>query len=447
MGKKVIVVGANHAGTACINRIIATDPEAEVLVIERNSNVSFLGCGMALWIGGQISKPDGLFYSSCEALEKAGAKVLMSTEVTSVDYDAKTVHYEGPEGSGDASYDELVLACGSSPIQPKIEGMNLEYVQVAKRFQDAELAVEQIKSDTSINNVVVVGAGYIGAELAEAYRRVGKNVVLIDSLDRILGTHFDRDFSNVMVDRLRENGIDVRTGEMVERLEGETRVTGVVTDKGHYDADLVMMCIGFRPNNGLAGDVLDLAKNGAIRVDRHQRTSREHVYAIGDCATIYDNSIRSESYIALATNAVRSGLVAALNVCGVEIESLGVQGSSALCLYGLKMVCTGQTVETAAAHGIEAEQVDFADLQKPAFMDEVGANPEVKIRIVYRKDDHVVIGAQLMSEYDMSAVIHMFSLAIQEQVTIERIALCDLFFMPHFNQPYNYITMASLSAL
>lgn len=448
MSEKIIVIGANHAGTAFVNQTLLLNPEADVTVYDRNSNISFLGCGMAIWIGNQISEGDGLFYSSKEALEAKGAKVNMETEVLAIDYQKKEITYKNKDGEeGKDHYDKLILATGSSPIWPPIKGIDLPYIQRAKIYQDAEKAVQQMKNDDSIKKVTVVGAGYIGAELAEAYALQGKQVTLIDALDRILGTHFDKDFSEIMAKRLKGKGIDIRLGERVDHFEGDDRVRKVVTDKGSYDTDLVMFCIGFRPNNQLGKEHLELFKNGAYLVNKRLQTSDPDVYAIGDCATVYDNSIRQTSYIALATNAVRSGLVAAFNVCGVDIESLGVQGSSGLCLYGLKMVCTGQTVETAAQHGIEAVATDFSDLQKPAFMNEAGANPEVKIRVVYRKDDHVVIGAQLISEYDMSAVIHMFSLAIQEQVTLERLALLDIFFMPHFNQPYNYITMATLNGV
>lgn len=447
MGQKVVIVGANHAGTAAANQILALDPSVELTILDRNSNISFLGCGMALWIGNQISTGDGLFYSSAEVLESKGAKVHMETAVTNIDYNARRVDYECACGqTGSVEFDKLILATGSSPIIPKIEGLGLKNIQKAKLYQDAQLAVEQIKNDPSIKHVTVVGAGYIGAELAEAYERQGKKVLLIDALDRILGTHFDRDFSDVMAERLQANGIQLALGETVQRFEGQERVERVVTDKGVYDTDLVMMCIGFRPNNELAQGKLDLFKNGAILVNKNQETSVPGVYAIGDCATVYDNSLQNTNYIALATNAVRSGVVAALNVCGTPAQSLGVQGSSGLCLYDLKMVCTGQTVETAAMHGIAALETNFSDLQKPEFMDEAGPNPNVKIRIVYREDNREVIGAQLMSEFDMSAAIHMFSLAIQERVTIDRLALLDIFFMPHFNKPYNYITMAALTA-
>lgn len=448
MSERILVVGANHAGTACINQIFSLNPNADVTVLDKNTNISFLGCGMALWIGNQITTGDGLFYSSKEMLEEKGAKIHLEAEVTEIDYSKKVTKYLDKNGQEhEVPYDKLVLATGSRPVWPAIPGLELENIQKAKIYQDAQKAVSQIQDDPSIQKVTVVGAGYIGAELAEAYALRGKEVTLIDALDRILGTHYDKDFSDVMADRLRENGIKIQLGEKVEKFEGQTKVEAVVTDKGRYETDLVMFCIGFRPNNELAGDHLKLFKNGAIEVDLRQETSEKDVYAIGDCATVFDNSIDQKNYIALATNAVRSGLVAAFNVCGLEVESVGVQGSSALNLYGLKMVSTGQTVDTAAKHGIEALETSFSDLQKPAFMNEVGPNPEVKIRVVYRKDNHQIIGAQLMSEFDMSAVIHMFSLAIQEKVTLERLALLDIFFMPHFNQPYNYITMANFLGL
>ncbi len=446
MSEKIIIIGANHAGTACANQLLGSGQDLQVTLIDRNSNISFLGCGMALWIGDQISTGDGLFYNCPENFEKQGATVHMETEVETIDYDQKTLNIRHKDGRTETlSFDKLVLATGSSPIMPKIPGVNLENVQVAKRYQDAQLAVEKMKDD-SIKHVTVVGAGYIGVELAEAFERKGRKVTLIDAQEHILSTHFDRDYCEQMEKRLTEHGIDLRLGACLTEIQGQTRVEAIKVGEETIQTDMVLLCIGFRPNNELGRDVLKQGVAGAFEVDRHQETNVKGVYAIGDCATVYDNALGERNYIALATNAVRSGIVAALNVLGVPAETLGVQGSSALCIYDLRMVATGLSQEKAKRHGIEVGVTEFCDLQRPAFMNEAGPNAQVKIRIVYRQSDHVVIGAQLIGECDMSAVIHMFSLAIQEQVTIEKIALLDIFFMPHFNQPYNYITMAAISA-
>ena len=216
-----------------------------------------------------------------------------------------------------------------------------------------------------------------------------------------------------------------------------------MTDKGEYQAELVIMAIGFIPNNKLAKDQLELFKNGAIVVDLHQETSLPGVYAVGDCATVYSNALRAPAYIALATNAVRSGIVAAHNACGTPLESAGVQGSNGISIYGYNMVSTGLNLKAAEKAGIDVLYTDYEDLQKPAFIHD---NKRVKIRIVYEKGSRRIVGAQIASYEDISMGIHMFSLAIEEGVTIDKLKLLDIFFLPHFNQPYNYITMAALGA-
>jgi len=207
---------------------------------------------------------------------------------------------------------------------------------------------------------------------------------------------------------------------------------------------MVVLCIGFKPNTSLGEGKLEKFRNGAYLINKHQETNIKDVYAIGDCATVYDNALDGPSYIALATNAVRSGIIAAHNACGGDLESAGVQGSNGICIYDLKMVSTGLSYAKARQFGINAAFTDYEDFQKPEFIKT--ENPKVKLRIVYNADTRVIIGAQMASTYDMSMGIHMFSLAIQEKVTIDKLALADIFFLPHFNKPYNYITMAALSA-
>ncbi len=441
---KIIQIGANHAGTACANTILSY-PGNELTIYDRNSNISFLGCGMALWIGEQIHEGSGLFYQKPEDFAKKGAKVHLESEVLDVDFDKKVVTVRLQDGSVvEDSYDKLVLATGSLPNTPRINGMDLENVQMVKLYQNAQEVIDKLK-EKDFKRIVVLGGGYIGIELAEAFERLKKEVTLIDMEEHILNGYFDTEFSDGMLDVMKSHGINFVLGEKVQEILGDSKVTGIRTDKGVYDCDMVVCAIGFHPNAELGKDHLERYRNGAYLVNKNQLTSDPNVYAIGDCANIFDNARGRENYIALATNAVRSGLIAGHNVCGTAIETAGVQGSSALMIYDHKLVCTGMSVAAAKKEGVDVDYVDFEDTQKPAFM-EVD-NPKVKIRIVYRKEDQVIVGCQLASNYDMSATIHMFSLAIQKKVTIAELALCDIFFMPHFNQPYNYITMAAYTAL
>lgn len=441
---KIVVIGANHAGTAAVNTILDTAPDQhQVVVFDANSNISFLGCGMALWIGGQISGPEGLFYSSQKLLQQKGALVHMLTTVTKIDFDRKIVYAEGYDHARyEEPYEKLILATGSQPIIPDIPGKDLENVQLVKRYQDADEVIQKLHTD-QIQKVAVIGAGYIGVELAEAFKRNGKEVVLIDCAPTCLSGYYDSDFTSLMSKALEKNGVQLAFGESVTRIEGTNRVEKILTDQNEYDADMAVLAVGFRPNSKLGGERLERFRNGAYRVNRQQRTNLPDVYAIGDCATVYDNSTGDVNYIALASNAVRSGIVAAVNACGGQIETEGVQGSNGISIWGFNMVSTGLSLEKARRYGLDVCAADFEDYQKPRFMNH---NEKVTIRIVYRRDNRVIVGAQMASRYDISMGIHLFSLAIQEKVTIDRLKLLDLFFLPHFNQPYNYITMAALNA-
>lgn len=439
---KVVLVGANHAGIAAANTILDHYPDNELMILDRNTNLSYLGCGTALWVGHQIDSSDQLFYTNKEDFVAKGADIHMQTNVTSIDYENKTVFYEENGVEKETSYDKLILATGSTPIAPRLPGMDLEGVHFVKLFQDSQ-KVDALLAQEHVKNVVVVGAGYIGVEMAEAARRRGKNVRIVEAADTCLSGYYDPWFSHDMDKVMSDQGIELNYGEMVTSLEGDGKVSQVVTNKGTYDAELVILAIGFKPNNDLGKDHLTLFDNGAYLVDLHQKSSDDSVYAVGDCATIYSNALHQTTYIALATNAVRSGIVAGHNIGGTPIKSLGVQGSNGISIYGYNMVSTGLNLAAAEKAGLDVAYTEFEDLQKPGFMDE---NNNVKIRIIYEKESRRVVGAQIASYTDISMGIHMFSLAIMKDVTLEEIQLLDIFFLPHFNQPYNYITMAALSA-
>jgi NADPH-dependent 2,4-dienoyl-CoA reductase/sulfur reductase-like enzyme len=441
---KIVLVGANHAGTAAANTILDNYPGNELVIFDANSNISYLGCGTALWIGKQIDDSDGLFYSSREKLAAKKAVVHMETEVKRIDFAAKKVFASDKSGKEiSESYDKLILATGSLPIIPKIKGIELENVTSVKLFQDGQ-RINKLMDNADIKNVAVIGAGYIGVEIAEAICRRGKKALLFEALDTSLSNYYDEWFTHDMDKILADKGVLLHFGEMVQEIKGAGKVQALVTDKGEYPVDLVILAIGFKPNSGLAAKDLEVFANGAYKVNKKQETSKPGVYAVGDCATVFSNALEGAAYIALATNAVRSGIVAAHNACGTALESTGVQGSNGICIFDYKMVSTGLNIKAAEKAGFSPVYTQFEDTQKPAFVKT--DNPRVKIRIVYDKNTRRVLGAQMASYHDISMGIHMFSLAVEEKLSIDKLKLLDIFFLPHFNQPYNYITMAALSA-
>ena len=441
---KTVIVGANHAGIAAANTLLDNYKDQQVVMIDRNTNLSYLGCGTALWVGRQIDSYENLFYTNKEAFEAKGARIYLETSVASIDFANHVVHCQKADGTCfDESYDKLVLATGSLPVSPKLPGCDLEGISFLKLFQQGQ-EVDRWMSDESVRSVAVIGAGYIGVEIAEAAKRRGKEGRLFDIAPTSLASYYDPSFTAVMDENLASHGIECHFGERVVAYHGENgRVSAIEAEKGAYPADLVINAIGFVPNNELGRDHLELFANGAYHVDRRQRTSDPDVYAIGDCATVWSNALAAETYIALVTNAVRSGIVAGHNIGGTRLDSIGVQGSNGISIFGYNMVSTGLSVAAATRAGLDVCHADFEDLQRPGFMRE---NANVKIRIVYERGSRRVVGAQMASTEDISMGIHMFSLAIEEGVTIDKLKLLDIFFLPHFNQPYNYITMCALGA-
>lgn len=441
---KIAIIGINHAGTAAANTILDNYQGNELVLFDRNDNISYLGCGTALWVGRQIAGTDGLFYANESTFSEKGATVHMETEVNNIDFANKTIEATDKNNNKiSESYDKLILATGSLPIMPKIPGMDLQNVQSVKLFQNGQ-QIDALLNDSEIKRVAVVGAGYIGVEIAEAVKRRGKDALLFEAESTCLASYYDPEFSADMDKVLEENGIELHYSEKVEEIKGTDKVNGIKTDKGEYDVDMVVMSIGFYPNSQIGDGHLEKFENGAYLVNKNQQTSDPDVYAIGDCATIYNNATGERGYIALATNAVRSGIIAGHNVSGTPLETAGVQGSNGINIFDYKMVSTGLNMKAAKNAGFSPKSTEYKDLQKPGFIDE--DNSEVKIKIIYDEKTRRILGAQMASYTDISMGIHMFSLAIEEGVTIDKLKLLDIFFLPHFNQPYNYITMAALCA-
>ena len=442
---KVVVIGCTHAGTAAIKNLRALNPNAEVTVFERNDNISFLSCGIALYVGGVVSDPKGLFYSSPEELKSLGVNTKMKHDVKNVDIKGKKLTVENLETGEvfDETFDKLIITSGSWPIIPRnIEGIDLENVLLCKNYNHANEIIERSKF---VKRVVVVGAGYIGVELVEAFRDNGKEVILVDAEDRILSKYFDKEFTDVAEESFREKGIVLATGEKVVKIEGTNgKVSKIITDKNEYETDMIIMCIGFVPNTALFKGQLEMLPNGAIKVDEYMRTSDKDVMAAGDCCSVFYNPLNMERYIPLATNAVRMGTLAGLNLVENKAKSLGTQGTSGIKIYENNMAATGITEALARSLDLEIETVIVTDNYRPEFMP---TYEKVTLKVVFDKYTRIVLGAQLNSKVDLTQSINTLSVCIQNHMTIDDLAFVDFFFQPHYNKPWNFINLAGLAAL
>ncbi|EEY35801.1 FAD-dependent oxidoreductase [Pseudoleptotrichia goodfellowii] len=441
---KVVVIGCTHAGTAAILNLKRINPDVEITVFERNDNISFLSCGIALYVGGVVKDPQGLFYCSPEKLKELNVDTRMKHDVKNVDIKGKKVRVVNMETGIEfnETFDKLIITSGSWPIIPPIKGIDLNNILLSKNFNHSNEIIERAKHSKKI---IVVGAGYIGVELVEAFRDNGKEVVLVDAEERILSKYLDKEYTDIAEESFRQKGIVIATGEKVVRFEGKNgNVTKVVTDKNEYETDMVIMCVGFVPNTQLFKGQLDMLPNGAIKVDEYMRTSDYDVMAAGDCCSVYYNPLKTYRYIPLATNAVRMGTLAALNLSENKIKHPGTQGTSGIKIYENNMSSTGLTYETAKSEGLDVDFVYAVDNYRPEFMP---TYEKVTFKVVYEKSSRRIVGAQLTSKADLTQSINTISVCIQNGMTVEELAFIDFFFQPHYNKPWNFINLAGLNSL
>lgn len=442
---KILVVGCTHAGTAAVVNLKELYPESEITIYEKNDNISFLSCGIALNVGKVIESTESLFYNSPENLAKSGVITKMKHEVLDIDFDVKSVKVKdlitGEEFADD--YDKLVLTLGSWPIVPKFEGGDLENIVLCKNYDHALNIIEKAKD---AQNVIVIGAGYIGVELVEAFEMQGKKVTLIDAENRIMAKYLDKEFTDVAEKEFADRGVNLVLGEKVKKFNGENgKVTEVVTDNGAYKGDLVVLCIGFAPNTNLVKGKLDTLSNGAIIIDEYMRTSREDVFAAGDCCVVKYNPANEERYIPLATNAVRMGTLVAKNIVKPTLKYMGTQGTSGIKIYDKCIASTGLTEEGAKlTTSINADSVTITDNYRPEFMP---TYESATVKLVFDKDSRRIIGGQICSNVDLTQYMNTLSVVIQNEMTVEELAMTDFFFQPHFNKPWSLLNTVALKAL
>ncbi|TPG85954.1 NADH oxidase [Brevibacillus laterosporus] len=441
---KIAVIGCTHAGTAAIVTAAKLYPDAQITVYERNDNISFLSCGIALYVGGVVKDPQGLFYSSPAQLADLGVVTHMRHDVISVDTDQKTLVVRNLNTNEDVTdtFDKLIVTTGSWPIMPNLEGIQLDNIVLSKNFNHSNTIIEKAKT---AKNVVVVGAGYIGIELVEAFEMNGKQVTLIDSVDRILNRYLDEEFTQITEKELQDHGVILALGQTVTRFEGiDGKVSKVITTKGEYETDLVILCIGFRPNTGLLEGQVDMLGNGAIIVNEYMQTSKVDVYAAGDSCAIHYNPTGQHAYIPLATNAVRMGTLVAKNLVTPTIAYMGTQGTSGIKIYEYNIASTGLTEGAASDLAMNVKSITIEDSYRPEFMPE---HEKVLLKVVYEKTSRRIVGAQIMSKADLTQAMNTLSVCIQNQMTIDQLAFVDFFFQPHYNKPWNFLNQAGLQAM
>lgn len=441
---KIAVIGSTHAGTLSVTQIKQQNPDAEIIVYEKETTVSFLSCGIALWLGNHVSDEQRMFYETPESMTKQGITMKMQHEVVEANLVNKTVRAKNIVTSEMAteSFDKIVIATGSKPLIPDIPGIDSENIYMIKSWEDAK-RIKAVADD--ISRAIVIGAGYIGAEIAEQFSVTGKEVTLIDEAERVLPNNFSPVFTDRITDAFVENDVKLALSQRVTGFEdlpdGGIRVK---TNKGSYEADIAVLGIGFLPNTDLFTDQVEMLSNGAIVTNEYMETSVPGVFAAGDASTIFYNPTQQHDYIPLATNAIRQGMLIGRNINGHNLAYNGTQATSAVELYGYAMSATGMNKIGAQSREIDVVETTYEEDYRPDFM---LSTTSVLSTITWEKETRRIVGAAFMSKHDTSQAANVVSVAIQNKMTIDDLAMADFFFQPNFTQPINFVGAVALKAV
>ncbi len=441
---KVIVVGCTHAGTAAVEQILQDHPDTEITIYERDDNISFLSCGIALYLGKKVKHLEDMFYASPKDLEKLGAKVHMKYDVLKIDSKNKTVMCENMKTHEivNDSYDKLIMTTGSTVAVPPIMGISDTRILMCKSYAQAQAIYETAQKH---KHITIVGGGYIGVELAESYANTEHVVTLIQSHDQVLNNYVDQDMSQNVIDLLKDHGVHVYLNERVTGFDRDDDDNVLIeTNVTDHHADLVIVCTGFVANTELLRGQVDMDRHGAIVINDYTQTSNPDIYAAGDACTVNFNPTGKPAYMPLATNAIRQGALAGINIFGNIQKYMGTQATSAMELFGHTIASTGLTLRHALDNGINADAVIYHDYYRPNYMP---STEMLTIKLVYNKDNHLILGAQLFSKHEVAQSANTISVCIQNKNTIDDLAFMDMLFQPNYDNPFNYLNLVAQQAV
>lgn len=439
---KIMIIGAEATGASAAAKAKRLLPEAEIIIYEKSDVTSFGACGLPYFIANCFEDTGYMVSRTVPQFAKSGITVKIRHEVKAVDPAAKTAVVEDLE-TGERStepYDRLMIAAGASPVIPPIENLSLKHVFTLKTMDDG-IALKQAVQSADIKSVAVVGAGFIGLEVTDAMMRLGKKVRLFQLEDRVISDAFDKEITDVLEKELTSAGVDLHLAETVRALKGTAQVTGVITDKGEYPADLVIFAVGVKPNTAFLQDTgMAMLKNGAIIIDKKGRTSLTDIYAAGDCATVPHFLTAANVYIPLATTANKLGKIAGENLVSKESEFPGTLGSAAVKMLKVEAGRTGLTEKDALKAGISWGSVFVRDKNHSNYLP---GQSDIFVKLIYHKETGKLLGGQVAGRYGAALRANVLATAVWNGMTVEELGMLDLFYAPPFSRPWDVLNIAA----
>ncbi len=428
---KVLVLGGVAAGTKVAAKLMREDRGNEVVVLNKGADISYAGCGLPYYVGHVIEDREQLIVNTPEKYSRlTGVTVLTETEAVKVDPEGKKVVARNLKTGEEQvhEYDKLIISVGASPVKPPMEGCDLENVFFVRTPEDA-IQIRDVVDAGNVKRAVVVGAGYIGLEIAENLKLQGVRPFVLDMAEHAL-PGFDAEMAEYVEGKLQESGIPVVTGVAVTGIEGDGKVEKVITSKKAYKADLVVLSAGIRPNTAfLEGIGLEMFK-GTIMTNENGETNLPDIYAAGDCAMVHNALTGKAAWSPMGSTANISGRLIAQNIMGANLGYRGVLGTAVCKLPGLNVGRTGLTEAQAEAEGFHPVSVITVVDDKAHYFPGAGT---FVIKMIADKDSLKLLGVQVIGAGAVDKVVDIAVTGIMLKGTLTDLADMDLAYAPPFS--------------
>ncbi|WP_397540169.1 FAD-dependent oxidoreductase [Rummeliibacillus pycnus] len=443
MGKKILVVGGVAGGASTAARIRRLDEQAEIIMFEKGPHVSFSNCSLPFHLSGIVENSKRLVLMNPTAFKtKYNIEARVQQEVVSINREEKTITVKNLllNEEYDESYDTLVLSPGASPIVPNIEGIHAPHVFTVRNVTDIE-RLNQYVSNENVQDIAVIGGGFIGVEVAENLRLAGKSIALVEFANQVM-MPFDYDMAQILHKEMTDKEVQLIVNDGLAKVSDEY----VELNSGkRVEAQAVVLAIGVRPEISLAKEAgLEIGELGGIKVNQNYVTSDPSIYAVGDAIEVYHRLTHHQTRLALAGPAQRQARAAANHMYNIPNRNIGVIGSSSIQIFDLNCATTGLNEKAAKNAGFTVNSVYLIAPDKVGLMP--NSNP-LHFKLVYEVPTGRILGAQAIGKGNADKRIDVIATLITMGGTLEDLKELELTYSPMFSTARDVVNLAALVGL
>ncbi|MCL4797394.1 MAG: FAD-dependent oxidoreductase [Bryobacteraceae bacterium] len=447
VSRRVLIVGGVAGGASCAARLRRLDESLEIVVFDRGPYVSFANCGLPYYVGNVIQDEAKLLVASPQLFaERFNIEVRTFHNVEAIDRETREITVKNTQNGAVSreKYDILVLSPGAAPLRPSLPGLDLPGVFSLRTIPDSRQIRDWLET-RPVERAAVIGAGFIGLEMAENLAHRGLKVSLIEAAPQVMPP-LDPEMASYVESHLRARAVDLHLNDPLAQIEQKEGVLRVQTKSGAtVDAGIVILAMGVRPESDLARAAgLELGERGGIRVDAQMLTSDPHIYAVGDAVEMNDALTGEPAFVPLAGPANRQGRIAADAICGRDARFRGVQGTAVCGVFGLTVAmtgCTEKALKRIQKHDFEA--IFLHPGHHVAYYP--GAKP-IHLKLVYERETGRLLGAQAVGVEGAERRIDVISMAIQMGATVHDLEEAELCYAPQYGAAKDPVNVAGMIA-